>query len=180
MTRRRRTDAAPDAPPVRRTHGFKRAAALVDASVRRAGEVRGFATARLLTHWAEIVGDEVARICRPVRVSWSQGGFGGTLVLQADGAQAPVVQMQAEQIRARVNACHGHAAIARVRIQQAPLDAAPGFAEAQAPFAGPPARPSAPPSTPPSPAVTERLAGIADPELRAQLALMATHLRRVP
>lgn len=176
MTRRRTTDAAPDAPPARRTRGFERAAALVDAPVRQAGEARGFATARLLTHWAEIVGAEIARICRPIKVSWSQGGFGGTLVVQADSAHAPLVQMQAEQIRTRVNACHGHAAIARLRIVQAPLDAASGFAEAQAPFAGPATRPADPPSQ----AVTERLAGIADPELRAQLALMAAHVRHIP
>ncbi|MCU0908563.1 MAG: DUF721 domain-containing protein [Rhodobacteraceae bacterium] len=173
MTRRRTTDAAPDARLERRTRGFERAAALVDAPIRQAGEARGFATARLLTHWTEIVGPELARICRPVKVSWSQGGFGGTLVVQADGAHAPLVQMQADQIRARVNACHGHAAIARLRIQQAPLT---GFAEGQAAFVGPPARPA----TPPSPAVTERLAGIADPDLRAQLALMATHVRHIP
>ena len=173
MTRRRRTDSATDAAPARRTRGFERAAALVDVPVRKAGEARGFATARLLTHWSEIVGTEIARICRPVKVSWSQGGFGGTLVVQAEGAQAPVVQMQAEQIRERVNACHGHAAIARIRIQQAPLDAAPGFAEAQAPFDGPAPRPA----RPPSPAIIDRLAGITDPDLRAQLALMAGRLR---
>lgn len=173
MTRRRTTDAAPDALPARRTRGFERAAALVDAPVRRAGEARGFATSRLLTHWAEIVGDELARICRPVKVSWSQGGFGGTLVVQADGAHAPLVQMQAERIRERVNACHGHAAIARLRIQQAPMDATSGFAEGQAPFAGPTPRPA----SPPSPDVARRLAGISDPDLRAQLALMATHVR---
>jgi hypothetical protein len=173
MTRRRMTDSAKDATPERRTRGFERAAALVETSVRRAGEERGFATARLLTHWPEIVGDELARICRPIKVSWSQGGFGGTLVVQADGAHAPLVQMQAERIRDRVNACHGHAAIARLRIQQAPLAEAPGFAEDQAPFAGPAPRAAATPS----PDIARRLAGIADADLRAQLTLMATHVR---
>jgi len=173
MPRRSATDPGDDALSARRQRGFERAGALAEARIRRAGERRGFATARLLTHWAEIVGEEVARICRPVKVSWSQGGFGGTLVVQADGAQAPLVQMQAEQIRARVNACHGHAAIARLRIQQAPLSAATGFAEGQAAFEGPGIRSSAPPS----PALAERLAGITDPELREQLVLMAGRLR---
>jgi hypothetical protein len=176
MPRRTAPDPAKDAPAARRLRGFERAGALVEARIRGAGERRGFATARLLTHWTEIVGEEIARLCRPLKVTWSQGGFGGTLILQADGAVAPLVQMEEPRIRERVNACHGHAAIARIRIQQGPTAVAtarPGFAEAQSTFASPgPAAPSA--------AVATGLAAISDPELRAQLAALAGRVRRTP
>ena len=69
---------------------------------------------RLLTHWAEIVGAATAGIATPVNVSYGKGGFGATLT----GAQAPMLEMQKEQIREKVNACYGYKAIARVRITQ--------------------------------------------------------------
>ncbi len=147
--------------------------------VRKAGETRGFAVVRLLTHWPEIVGEEVARVSRPQKVSWSQGGFGGTLVILADGSHAPLIQMQQALIRDRVNACYGHAAIARIRIvQTAPdLDTRPatGFAEAAAPFAG-----CAAADRPLDPDLAARLAQIRDPDLRAQLAALGRRMRPVP
>ncbi len=73
---------------------------------------------RLLTHWAEIVGAATAGIATPVNVSYGKGGFGATLTVLTTGAQAPMLEMQKEQIREKVNACYGYKAIARVRITQ--------------------------------------------------------------
>ncbi|WP_050931015.1 DUF721 domain-containing protein [Aestuariivita boseongensis] len=113
------------------TKGFKRTATLLGDRIRKVGESRGFAVSRVLTHWAEIVGYETAAICRPVEVSYGRGGFGATLSILTTGAQAPMLEMQKEQIRARVNAVYGYNAIARVRITQT---AKTGFAEGQATF----------------------------------------------
>lgn len=134
-----------DAPgaPARRKRGFERPGALIGTQLRRAGETRGFAEARLLTHWAEIVGEEIARRARPVKVGYAQGGLGATLTLFVLGADAPLVQAETAKIRERVNACYGYNAISRIRLTQtAPDAAAPGLAETQAPFA-PPAPPPA-------------------------------------
>ncbi|MEM6896069.1 MAG: DUF721 domain-containing protein [Pseudomonadota bacterium] len=114
-----------------RKGGFRRAASAVEKRVRLAGEARGFAVTRLLTHWAEIVGEDTARTARPVNVSYSKGGFGATLTLLTSAAQAPMLQMQLPAIREKVNACYGYSAIARIRITQT---AATGFAEGQAVF----------------------------------------------
>jgi len=115
----------------RRMRGFERTGGLLQARIRKAGEARGFAVARLLTHWAEIVGQDTARIARPVNVSYGRGAFGATLTVLTTGAQAPMLQADLPRIRERVNACYGYAAIARVRITQtAPV----GFAEGQAAF----------------------------------------------
>lgn len=114
------------------TRGFKRTASVLSDQIRRAGESRGFAVSRLLTHWAEIAGPDIASIARPVDVGYGRNGFGATLTVLTTGAQAPMLEMQKEQLREKVNAVYGYKAISRVRITQT---AATGFAEGQAVFA---------------------------------------------
>jgi hypothetical protein len=125
------TAKPPAKPNPRRMRGFERAAGLLQTRIREAGEARGFAVSRLLTHWAEIVGADTAAVARPVNVSHARGGFGATLTVLTTGAQAPMLEMQKETIRERVNACYGYAAIQRVRITQT---APTGFAEGQVAF----------------------------------------------
>ncbi len=115
----------------RRKRGFERASGLMQTRIRQAGEQRGFAVSRLLTHWAEVVGDEVARMALPVKIGYAQGGFGATLTVLVRGADAPMIEMQKERIRERVNACYGYNAISRLRITQT---APTGFADGQAVF----------------------------------------------
>ena len=113
------------------TKGFKRTATLLSDRIRSASESKGFAQSKLLTHWAEIAGADVASIARPVEVSYGRGGMGATLTLLTTGAQAPMLEMQKEQLRAKVNAIYGYNAISRVRITQT---AATGFAEGPSRF----------------------------------------------
>ena len=149
------------------TKGFKRTAALLGDRIRRAGESRGFAVSRVLTHWAEIAGEDIARICRPVEVSYGRGGFGATLSVLTTGAQAPMLEMQKEQLRGRVNAAYGYNAIARVRITQT---APTGFAEGQATFLAPETSPE---NLPPDPALRDKARAaaedISDNDLREAL-----------
>ena len=114
----------------RRKRGFERASALAANRIRTASESRGFAVARLLTHWAEIVGPDIAKVARPVEISYGRG-FGATLTLLTSGVQAPMLEMQKERIQDRVNSCYGYSAVQKVRITQT---AATGFAEGQAVF----------------------------------------------
>ncbi|MEJ6403176.1 DUF721 domain-containing protein [Yoonia sp. 2307UL14-13] len=113
------------------TRGFSRASTLVQKPIRAVGEQRGFAVARLLTHWAEVVGAATANIAKPVNVSYGKGGMGATLTLLTTGSQAPMLEMQKEAIREKVNACYGYRAISRVRITQT---APTGFAEGRVAF----------------------------------------------
>lgn len=145
--------------------GFEPAFGLMAREVRQAGESRGFAVAKLLTHWEEVAGKDLAAVTRPVKVGYGREGFGATLTLLVRGAAAPVVEMQKEALRARVNAVYGYNAIARIHLTQT---AATGFAEGQAQFT---AAPKAPP--PPDPALEAearaRAEGVADDGLRAAL-----------
>ncbi|MBE0552143.1 MAG: DUF721 domain-containing protein [Rhodobacteraceae bacterium] len=145
----------PAAPPGRRERGFEPASRLMADRIRAAGEKRGFAVAGLLTRWPEVAGTALAGVTRPVKVSYGREGMGATLTLLVSGAHAPMVEMQKEALRARVNAVYGYAAIGRILLTQT---AATGFAEGQAAFQ--PAPPSPPP---PDPAITARAAETAAP-----------------
>ena len=170
----RPTSQRPTPPPAasRRMRGFEPAFGLMKAPIRAAGESRGFAVARLLTHWAEVVGEDLARATRPVKVGYGREGFGATLTLLTTGAMAPMIEMQKEQIRAKVNAVYGYNAISRVILTQtAPI----GFAEGQAEFS-----PAPKVAEPPDPAIkaaaTETAAPIRDPGLRAALEVLAENI----
>lgn len=113
------------------TKGFKRTDSLLSGQIRRASESRGFAQSRLLTQWTEVAGPDIAAIAQPVEISYGRGGMGATLTVLTTGAHAPMLEMQKEQIRQKVNGVYGYNAIARVRITQT---AATGFAEGQVAF----------------------------------------------
>ena len=157
----------------RRSRGFERTASLVAPRVRAAGESRGFAVSRLLTHWAEIVGPEIAAMARPVEIGYGRG-FGATLSLLTTGADAPIVEMRKERIREKANACYGYAAISRIRITQT---APTGFAEGQVAFDSAPAE-VGPRSPDPEAARTARntAAPVADPGLRGALETLGGHV----
>lgn len=127
----------PETQPARRMRGFERTSGLLGERIRAAGEKRGFAVTRLLTHWAEIVGEDIAGAARPVKVHYGRQGFGATLTLLTTGANAPLLEMRKEAIREKVNACYGYAAISRIRLTQT---APTGFAEGQVDFAPAPVR----------------------------------------
>ena len=154
------------------TYGFSRAASLVQTRIRSASEQRGFAVTRLLTHWAEVVGEATARIATPVNVSYGRDGMGATLTLLTTGAQAPMLEMQKDQIRDKVNACYGYRAIVRVRVTQT---APTGFADGRVAFAPAPKR-----VTQPSADVICKAAAlsetIASEDLRAALARLGAHV----
>jgi hypothetical protein len=141
----------------RRIRGFEATSGLLKDQIRKVGEQRGFAIARLLTHWPEIAGEDMARITRPVKVGYGREGMGASLTLLTTGPNAPIVEMQKEKLRERVNAVYGYAAISRILITQT---AATGFAEGQAEFTPKPKSPSAP-----------------DPELLAEAARTAAPIQ---
>lgn len=156
----------------RRRRGFERAVTLVGKELRTPAEKRGFAETKLLTHWAEIVGPDIADMAVPVKVKFGRG-FGGTLVLLTTGAKAPILEMSREAIITRVNACYGYSAIKDVQVTQT---APTGFAEGQVAFAS--IKPKA--KLAPDPArlkkATEGLGQITDPVLRDALRKLAGNI----
>lgn len=162
-----RKNAPPPFSPSRRMRGFEPASGLLGERIRQASEKRGFAVARLLTHWAEIVGPETAGMARPVKMSYGQQGFGATLTLLTTSSHAPILQMQIPRIIERVNACYGYSAVSRITVTQT---APTGFAEGHVDFdmtARPAPAPTVDPET--TARAAEAAEGVRDNGLRAAL-----------
>lgn len=153
------------------TRGFARAVNLMQSRIRSATESRGFAVSRVITHWSEIAGEQIASICRPVDISYGRDGMGATLTLLTTGSQAPMLEMQKPQLLDKVNACYGYRAVARIRITQT---APTGFAEGRASFAHEPKTDPMPDSQ----TLTEARhagSGVSDDNLRRALEALATN-----
>jgi len=164
--------------PTRRMRGFERADSLLAQRIRDAGEGRGFAVARLLTHWAEVAGPEVAAHARPVRITYGREGLGATLVLLVRGAMAPQIEAGLPALKARVNAAYGYAAVARIRLTQT---AAEGFAEGQAQFEPKAGGTDQPTVNSSARRAAEKTAdGIKDEALRVALAELGGHILSRP
>ncbi len=153
----------------RRSKGFRRTSALLQSRIKGIGAKRGFAVSRLLTHWAEVVGPDMAGSTQPVEVTYGRKGIGATLTLLVKGAEAPMIEMQKDRIRETVNACYGYNAIQKIRLTQT---AATGFSEASAEFE--------PASSKPDPDARQEAAvaaaDVEDPGLRAALEALGAHI----
>lgn len=145
------------------TRGFKRSGALLGDRIRKVSESRGFAVSRVLTHWPEIAGADLAEISRPVKISYGRQGLGATLTVLTTGPQAPMLEMQKETLRERVNAAYGYNAISRIHITQT---APTGFAEGQVSFAH---RKAPDKETPPDPETLRNASQMAEPVTDAGL-----------
>ena len=121
---------------------------------------QGIGEAQLVAQWAAIVGPGFAERCWPIRLSFGRGERQlGTLRLRVAAAAALELQHQEPILVERINGYFGYRAIARLQLVQGP----PPLGEAPAPA---PPRPLAPHE---GAALHDRLAAIADPDLRAAL-----------
>jgi hypothetical protein len=109
---------ADDTPPQRRN----RARPIGDdaKAVGRQAFVRaGFADSTLILHWAEIVGPEVARMARPLKLV--ENSAGGVLTLKAEPAASVFLQHESRSLCERINSYLGRAAVSRLRFASGSL-----------------------------------------------------------
>lgn len=165
----------PRTAPKRRPRGFLQTGGLLTNRIRAASERRGFAETRLLTHWVEIVGQSIANIARPTKVSYAREGFGATLTVLTDGAHAPELQMLLPTLKDKVNACYGYNAISRIRITQVSEHA---LAELGPKFEHESAKPEKPLSTQHVEALKSSLEPIGDAGLRRALENLGNNVLR--
>ena len=132
---------------------------------------QGFAQTGLVTHWAEIVGADIADHAEPMRMIWPRRVHEddpdpATLVLRVEGPVALEIQHMSGVIIDKVNRFFGWRAVGRIQIRQAPLARR---------------KPKEPPQ-PPDPAVVARLAAgmsdIGDENLRGALARLGAAVKR--
>lgn len=75
--------------------------------------------------WREIVGERLARVTRPQKLTKGRGENGGTLELRVAGPAALLVQHQSAEILQRVNLFLGPGAVDKLRIAQGPVKPLP-------------------------------------------------------
>ena len=129
----------------------------------------GFVQSSVVTRWPEIVGERHARTCAPESIRFPIGEKrDGILQLVVKPAFAPIIQHSIPEIIDRVNRFFGYAAVAKVKLRQGEVQAAPAVATASR---------AAPPSLKPIPfELGDSLRDIGDPELRAVLESLARSL----
>lgn len=132
---------------------------------------RGFAATEIVTHWDDIAGPDIAAHCQPMKIDWPRGrdtanAEPATLVLRVEGPVAIEIQHQAAVIIERVNRFFGWPAIGRIALRQAPLRRR--------------TKRIAPPAPDPEAveAESQRLAGVADEDLRGALARLGAAVKR--
>jgi hypothetical protein len=111
---------------VNKPRGPKSLGELAGKTISDALARQGFAQTGVVTHWAEIVGPEVADHAEPMRMIWPRrvqedDPEPATLVLRVEGPVALEIQFLSGQIIDRVNRYFGWRAIGRIQIRQAPL-----------------------------------------------------------
>jgi hypothetical protein len=132
---------------------------------------QGFASGELVTHWAEIVGEEVAGLAEPLKLQWPRNSADepaepALLLLRVEGPAAIEIQHLAPVILERVNRYLGWRAVGRIGIRQAPLV-----------HRGRKPRP-APPTVAETTEVAAGLTGIEDAPLRDALARLGAAMKR--
>ncbi|MEL7469949.1 MAG: DciA family protein [Pseudomonadota bacterium] len=176
MTRREANkDRTKQAPPRRRGSGLRHASDTARATVSAVAGQKGFAEADVILRWADIAGQKLSHVCRPVRIQYGQNrNLGAALVLECNSALAPEIEHQAPRIIERINQFYGYRAVSRVRIVQASpsAPARAGFAEGQADFAGQDLTQSAQISR----AAEDLARNVEDEGLRAALTTMGAHI----
>ena len=135
---RRRTRPAPRPAP--------RAGRALQKLIKELDDKFGKGASALEPRWREIVGDRLAGVSRPQKLTKGRDGQGGTLELRVAGPAALLVQHQADDILARVNLFLGAGAVSKLRIAQGPVKPLPA--------ASAPARRTSTPA-PPLPASAE-------------------------
>ena len=101
-----------------RKHGFKKASVLLKKNIQKVSGSRGFGQSRVLTHWSEIVGEEISSVSIPTKVSYKTDGLGATLTILTSGSSGPILEMQKEFIRTKINAVYGYNAVQKIKITQ--------------------------------------------------------------
>ncbi|MEO0607003.1 MAG: DciA family protein [Pseudomonadota bacterium] len=95
---------------------------------RKALPKKGATLSRLKVQWSDIVGEQLARLCRPEKLTPAKGGR--RLTLKVIPAAAGLVQHQSEMIRQRVSIAAG-GDITAIKLLQGPLSSSPNVKPVQ-------------------------------------------------
>lgn len=110
--------------PPKRPRNASPLADLVGRTVGDAFAKQGFAAAEIVTHWREIVGDDLAKRSEPIKLAWPRRddpASVGVLQIRVEGAYALEIQHLQPVIIERVNRYFGWRCVGRLAIRQGPV-----------------------------------------------------------
>ncbi len=96
--------------------GLRRLADVAQSATRPIMREHGFALPAILSEWANIVGETLARDCSPERLARD-----GTLTVRVAGPLATELQHREPEILERIASYFGHRAVRRLRLVRGPL-----------------------------------------------------------
>jgi hypothetical protein len=112
------------AAPTKRPRNAAVLADLVGKTIGDALSRQGFASVEIVTHWQDIVGDDLARRSEPMKLTWPRRDDPdsvGILQIRVEGAYALEVQHLQPVIIERVNRYFGWRCVGRIAIRQGPV-----------------------------------------------------------
>jgi len=127
----------------RKSRGFRTLATSLDKMTRPIFGKRGLADGAIAVEWPRIVGDSLAKVTLPERISYpKRDRRSGTLYLKVAGGSFATELIHFEpQLIERINRYFGFQAVSQIRITQGPITDQPH---------GPKARPAHDPATDPA------------------------------
>ena len=110
-------------PKYRRGGSARPLGPMIGALSKRAFGRRGFAGGEIVAEWARVVGDNLATLSAPERITYPRGKrSGGTLYLRIESGSIAVELQHLEPVLLeRINGYFGYKAVEKVRLIQAPL-----------------------------------------------------------
>ena len=97
--------------------GFKSTASFVHQLTQKSFEKRGFAQSKLIINWKEIVGLDLYKLSKPVKMTFPKNALGSTLTIEIDGAFGPELDLQKNIIIEKVNRIYGYKAVAKINFK---------------------------------------------------------------
>jgi hypothetical protein len=110
--------------PPKRPRNAAPLADLVGKTVGDAFARQGFAAVEIVTHWQDIVGEDLAKRSEPMKLSWPRRDDPdsvGVLQIKVEGAYALEIQHLQPVIVERVNRYFGWRCVGRLAIRQGPV-----------------------------------------------------------
>jgi hypothetical protein len=110
--------------PPKRPRNAAPLADLVGKTIGDAFARQGFAVVEIVTHWPEIVGEELAKRSEPMKLTWPRRDDPdsvGVLQVRVEGAYALEIQHLQPVIIERVNRYFGWRCVGRLAIRQGPV-----------------------------------------------------------
>jgi hypothetical protein len=110
--------------PPKRPRNAAPLADLVGKTIGDAFARQGFAAVEIVTHWPEIVGEDLAKRSEPMKLTWPRRDDPdsvGVLQVRVEGAYALEIQHLQPVIIERVNRYFGWRCVGRLAIRQGPV-----------------------------------------------------------